>query len=590
MATIDELKNLINLYSKTGINDYRRSMLTQMAKQVGVSQDQLQQMINTAQNENQNGSGFITDNQNPNGSGFITDNQNPNGSGFITDNQNPNGSGFITDNQNPNGSGFITEENNQQNISGFTLKNNDNAENKDFTEIKKISSSGAMSELFQAIHLGRRKVIIKRIKPEYRNNKIYRDLFYKEFDNAFSLEHPNIVHIYGKGEDADGPYYYMEYIDGRTLLDVIKKERRNDENFIKKIFLEILDALSYVHKKQIFHRDLKPENIMVTFKGDNVKIIDFGLAGADDLDDNLKRAGTPKYSAPEQLLNATSADQLSDIYSVGMIMIEMLGGEPDRRHLSKIKDEFFRNIADRCTMSNRNDRFKSCDEIIQLINNNLNKNSQPTSVIPDWLAQKIKEYASDGVISKNERKMIDLEIEKSNLDKDAVNTFVNLELEKAYEKLIAQEKTRRQNKPQITSTKTSTPYNKPNSQKNFQNSGSNNIIKKIGIFLLIIVIAFVCFYLIKNSKINDTNTEKIHVVINNKFKKGDILYTTASTLNLRSIASDNGAIVGKYPKGTQVEVFDDQEYTTNDWIGVKVKKDGKLGYMSKKHLSKTKSQ
>ena len=118
MATIDELKNLINLYSKTGINDYRRSMLTQMAKQAGVSQDQLQQMINTAQNENQNGSGFITDNQNPNGSGFITDNQNPNGSGFITDNQNPNGSGFITDNQNPNGSGFITEENNQQNISG----------------------------------------------------------------------------------------------------------------------------------------------------------------------------------------------------------------------------------------------------------------------------------------------------------------------------------------------------------------------------------------------------------------------------------------------------------------------------------------
>ena len=607
MATVDELKKLVSFYAKTEINSQRYEMLKQMAISAGVSQEQLNDMIKNetelqyknqnnnsemTDNQNNNSSGFITDNQNNNSSGFITDNQNNNSSGFITDNQNNNSSGFITDNQNNNSSGFITDNQNN-NSSGF-ISDNSTIENKEFTQVKKISSSGAMSEIFQALYLGRKKVIIKRIKPEYRNNKIYRDLFDKEFDNAFMLDHPNIVHISGKGEDSDGPYYYMEYIDGRTLADIIKNEKRKDENFIKKVFTEILDALSYVHKKQIFHRDLKPENIMVTFKGDNVKIIDFGLATADDFKDNLKQAGTPKYSAPEQLLNATSANQLSDIYSIGMIMIEMLGGEPDRRYLSKIENEFFRKIADRCTMSNPNDRFASCDEILQLINNKFSNNNKTTSVIPDWLAQKIKEYASDGVISKNERKMLDIEIEQNNLDKEIVDTYLKLELEKAYERRIQEEKIRRSTKntykenAQVivlqSKPKTETPQKTKTYQSKKDDDNNNDILKKLFVSLLVIVAIVLGFkFLYQKPTPKSTYTTTSSSTIN----KGEKLYTT-TRLNLRETASEQAKILNTYPKGTEVEVYDNQTYKTGDWVGVKVKKDGKRGYMSKEYLSKTK--
>ena len=347
MDKLDELKRLIDQYVRTGMTEGKREILRKQAADMGINMGELLVLIKSAEIE----IAHVTGKQNTEYP-EIND-EIPQGSGFVSENQ---GSGFVSEGS---GSGFVNES--QQ--SGMTSMANLSTSDEVFSEVKLLDSSGAMSDIYSAIHLGRRRVIIKRIKQQYRNSQQYIELFYKEFENAFSLEHNNIVHVYGKGEDAEGPYYYMEYIDGRTLTYVINEEHRQDINFVRRVLVEILDALSYVHKKQIFHRDLKPDNIMLTYKGDNVKIIDFGLATADDLPDNLKRAGTPKYAAPELNNKAYSADQRADIYSLGMIMLEWLAGAPDRRKLMGINNTLLRDIADKSTMMYPESRYTSCDEI-----------------------------------------------------------------------------------------------------------------------------------------------------------------------------------------------------------------------------------
>lgn len=471
------------------------------------------------------------------------------------------GSGFVS-----SGSGFVTS-------AGEYSEQNNNLRSdltSQFSEITPLKSNGAMSCLFRAVHLGRRKVVIKRIRKEYVNNAKYRDLFYKEFDNAFSLEHQSIVHIYGKGEDDEGPYYYMEYIDGRTLTDVIKIEKRKDENFIIKIFSELYDALSYVHKKQVFHRDLKPDNIMLTFKGDNVKILDFGLAAADGINDCLTVAGTPLYASPEQKKDAVRVDARSDIYSAGIILIEMLTGIPDRKSLTKIDNKTLRMIADRSTMSDPAMRFNSCEEILTLLKKKSEVSGESRSVVPDWLVSKIKEAASDGVISKNEVRMIEIEAENNNVSLDAVKVYMDLEVEKAKERLVALEKQRRSQSVnyQIKTAAIPIPVKKK--------SNSSRTLLRLVIIILIGVTFFSTIKYISNKKQKFT----IESQDSEAFVKGEIVYTV-SDLNLRELAAKQSKVLKTCAKNTPVKIISDGYY----WVCVEV--DGKTGYMAKEYLSHT---
>lgn len=271
-----------------------------------------------------------------------------------------------------------------------------------FTNIEKLEYQGAMSTVYRAKQYGK-WIIIKRIKPEYRNNAKYRELFFKEFENAYHLEHPNIVRLLDKGEDAEGPFYTMEYVDGRPLSKMITSSGINNERLAVKISKQILDALAYVHKKQVFHRDLKPDNIFITYRGDNVKILDFGLAAADYFDDNLKKAGTPRYAAPEQLTEASSVDQRADIYSFGKIFLEMLTGDVSQQAIQKVYNQAYRQIIAKATASNPADRYHDCEEIINDLKEAKNipnkKNEKSTS-------QKIKQAKpskSEGSSSKNRK-------------------------------------------------------------------------------------------------------------------------------------------------------------------------------------------
>ncbi|PID89728.1 MAG: hypothetical protein CSA05_00640 [Bacteroidia bacterium] len=290
-------------------------------------------------------------------SGFVKSANENLDSGFQNiENKESENSGFVHDTTKETASGFKSQKDNKT----------ENKENAFFTNVSLLSEQGAMSRIFKAKRHGK-WVVVKRLKNEHKENPSYRSLFYKEFENAYHLNHSNIVNIYDKGKDSEGLYYFMEFIDGRNLSDLIKTNGIADGKLIKKIILQLCDAIEYVHKKQTFHRDLKPENILLTYNGDNVKIIDFGLARADDFDDNLIKVGTPKYAAPEQKSKGNTVDGRADIYSLGLIFLEILTGQTKSLHPAQKRSPELAAIISKCLQRNPNDRYSNCSLIAEKV-------------------------------------------------------------------------------------------------------------------------------------------------------------------------------------------------------------------------------
>jgi len=316
-----------------------------------------------------NSSGFITvpSENNPQigisvnhqiASGFVTENNNFANFSENNNSQNDLASGFITQNTvNELNSGFITSTATNDKL----VEENEGKHT--FTNVETIANQGAMSLVQKAQYFGK-WVIIKRLKPQFKNSADYKRLFFREFNNAFHFSHPNIVQIYGKGADDNGDYYFMDFVDSRTLTELINIEGIKDGELVKKIAVEMLSALDYVHKKQVFHRDLKPDNILVTYKGDNVKIIDFGLAAADSYEDKLIKVGTPLYAAPEQAENGNTVNQTADIYAFGLILLEMLTGQIKNTELAKDRSYSLMFLINRCIQQKPEDRYKNCKEIL----------------------------------------------------------------------------------------------------------------------------------------------------------------------------------------------------------------------------------
>lgn len=349
--TLELLYILIKSACANGkVSDDEYNHILKEAKRIGVSKENIDFLIKT-ELENVSVQKKVDSDKNKQ-SGFITNNN------F--------NSGFITT-ENHKQSGFITGDDSQ---SGFIAnKGSELYRDKKFTDIKTLNNQGAMSVVQKAKYFGK-WVIIKRIKPKFKNNKNYIELFNKEFENAYHLDHVNIARIFGKEQDKNGLFYFMEYVDGRTLTKLIKENNGiKSGKLIKKLAVEILEALDYVHKKQIFHRDLKPDNILISYKGDNVKIIDFGLALSDSYDDALKTVGTPQYMAPEQKNIGYDIDQRADIYSFGVIFLEMLTGQTNNLEKAKERSEKLYEIIKKCTQDDRIKRYNSCREIIYQIEN-----------------------------------------------------------------------------------------------------------------------------------------------------------------------------------------------------------------------------
>lgn len=190
--------------------------------------------------------------------------------------------------------------------------------------------------------------MLKGLKPEYRNDLVYQELLRKEYNLLSQLKHHDVVAVSSMEQvDGYGECIVMEWIDGVTLKQWLAGKHTAKEK--RRILAQLLDAVEYVHKKQVVHRDLKPENVMITNNGQNVKLIDFGLADTDSYAVFKQPAGTEGFIAPEQS-NGSRPDSRNDIYSIGSIMALMHLGWWYRKVINRCHEPIEKRYNDIATL------------------------------------------------------------------------------------------------------------------------------------------------------------------------------------------------------------------------------------------------
>ena len=195
-------------------------------------------------------------------------------------------------------------------------------------EVRKLIGEGGMANVYLGYDtILERDVAIKVLRGDLADDEKFVRRFRREAQNASLLSHPNIVQIYDVGEDDGNFYIVMEYIKGQTLKQLIKKRGRLSVPETVDIVSQLTDGLAHAHDSYIIHRDIKPQNIMILEDG-MVKITDFGIAmaiNASDLTQTNSVMGSVHYLPPEQASGKGSTIK-SDIYSLGIMMYEMLAG------------------------------------------------------------------------------------------------------------------------------------------------------------------------------------------------------------------------------------------------------------------------
>lgn len=199
-------------------------------------------------------------------------------------------------------------------------------------EVIEELGQGAMGVVYKARDpLIDRVVAIKTINLSLaqEEKEEYEGRFYQEARAAGRLSHPNIVTIYDVGKSGDVAYIAMEFLEGRELRDILNEGQRMPVELVLDVTAQVAMGLAYAHEHDIVHRDVKPSNIMVLRDG-HVKITDFGIARMASAAVRTQTGmvlGSPKYMSPEQVTGKT-LDQRSDIFSLGVMLYEMLTGQP----------------------------------------------------------------------------------------------------------------------------------------------------------------------------------------------------------------------------------------------------------------------
>jgi len=265
-----------------------------------------------------------------------------------------------------------------------------------------------------------RYIAVKILRPEFTKDATFVENFKRESQAAAGLSHPNIVGVYDVGREGNINYIVMELIEGDTLNKIIEREAPMDYRKVIDISKQVAAALRIAHKNKIIHRDVKPHNIMVTNDG-VVKLADFGIARAVNdatLSTGSKIVGSVHYFSPEQA-RGNYVDERSDIYSLGIVMYEMLTGKvpfdgdnPVTVALKHINEEIvpprelepsippaLERIVMKATSKFQTNRYANADELIQ----DLDNVSFVTAIAPDSI------FESTTVVEKRNKRKQDLE-------------------------------------------------------------------------------------------------------------------------------------------------------------------------------------
>ncbi len=250
----------------------------------------------------------------------------------------------------------------------------------------KILGTGGMADVYLAEDIMLEKYIaIKILKKELINNRESIRYFQNEAEVISHLSHPNIVEVYDVGMAEGHPFIVMEYVEGKTLKEIIREKAPLTSTFAVYVMEGVLAALIHSHKKGIIHRDIKPHNIMINKSGE-VKVMDFGIARITDQANTMTITndivGSVHYLSPEQA-SGSEITELSDVYSCGIVFYEMLTGKlpydgqnpvsvavnhiqggliPPKDIINDIPQEI-ENIVLKATMRDPQKRFKSALEM-----------------------------------------------------------------------------------------------------------------------------------------------------------------------------------------------------------------------------------
>lgn len=230
------------------------------------------------------------------------------------------------------------------------------------------------------------EVALKILKKEFVTNENIKKRFLAEARSMFRMSHPNVIKVTDLIDEGDTVAFVMEYVEGETLKEYVDRKGKLTDAEIKDIFSQMLDAVGYVHEQQLVHRDIKPSNFMLDKRG-KVKLMDFGIAKKTDPNaaeytqtSTGMQMGTPMYMSPEQITETNSVTAQSDIYSLGVVLWQLVTGQKpyDTKTLSSFQlqtkivteslaktNTHWDKIIHRATAKEALNRYKSCKELNQ---------------------------------------------------------------------------------------------------------------------------------------------------------------------------------------------------------------------------------
>ena len=237
-----------------------------------------------------------------------------------------------------------------------------------------VIGKGGMGTVYKARQISLDRIVaIKVLARELASDKDFIERFDREASALAKLSHPNIVPIIDKGAHEGVYYFVMDFVQGGTLRDLLRGNRLPQEDTIK-ITVQVCRAIAHAHANGVIHRDMKPENVLLD-REQNVRIVDFGLADIvghqtwGTLTGSGMAMGTAHYMAPEQRRDAKRVDRRADIYSMGIMIYEMLTGEIPAGQFKKPSEHTpgvnpaFDRIVIRCLQMAPDDRYQTAEEL-----------------------------------------------------------------------------------------------------------------------------------------------------------------------------------------------------------------------------------